>query len=268
MLLKKQSINDNNDWLEAFEHCTELYSNDDIKELEANTIELIRESAAAYRNICSGWIAGKDSLVLNHILKKSGIDYTPVLWQGVNPYPEMAKWINANKPENLLIETVDKFTLEFLEAHPDYLFCKNGTRQKWMSEKWKRYKQDIKKHGFDLFVTGRRLKDGNICGSRENGYITSRAYDTFSPLAEWSHEQVLAYIKYENVILPPFYFWQRGFLIGSVAMGEWTERPAMNLSEDEVWQELWDIDKSIILHAAPKLTSAKIFLERKLNNEN
>ena len=269
MLNKKQNIKDNAEWLNAFEHCTDKISVAEIRDLEHKTLKLINSVGNAYGNICSGWIAGKDSLALDRILSKAGIDYTPVMWQGVNQYPAMIEWIANNKPENLITETVDKFTLEFLEAHPDYLFCQNGTRTKWMSEKWKRYKADIKKHGFDLFIVARRLKDGNICGSRENGYIVKKDYNTFSPLAEWSHEQVLAYIKYENIPLPPFYFWKRGFLIGSVAMGEWTERPVLDLSVDDVWREIYEIDKSIVFNAADTLTSAKTFLERNnLSHEN
>lgn len=263
MLLRKQNIKSNDEWLLAFEKSTSEYSREDIAALEAGTIELIKYKTLPYKNICSGWIAGKDSLVLDRVLQKSGIKYTPVMWQGVNPYPAMQKWIAAHHPENLLTETVDKFTLEYLNAYPDYLFCQNGTRTKWMAEKWKRYKQDIKKHGFDLFIVGRRLKDGNICGNRENGYIVRKSFETFSPLAEWTHEHVLAYIKYENIELPPFYDWDRGFLIGSVAMGEWTERPAMDMTVSQVWEELYAIDKNIVINAALKLQSAKDFLKGK-----
>ena len=164
---------------------------------------------------------------------------------------------------------IDKFSLDYLEKHSEYLFCKNGTRQQWMSEKWRRYKTDIKKHGFDLFIVARRKKDGNVCGNKENNYIVKRDFDTFSPLAEWTHEQLLAYLQYEYIPLPPFYSYPRGFLIGSVAMGEWTERPIMDLTESQVWQELYDIDRQIVINAAQKLTSAKNFLAEMENiNEN
>ena len=268
MLLRKQNIRDNGDWLEAFNRSTDIYSLNDIKLLEAKTVDFIKSSTLPYKKICSGWIAGKDSLVLDRVLQKSGIKYTPIMWQGINQYPAMQKWIALNKPDNLIIETIDKFTLEFLNEHPDYLFCQNGTRQRWMAEKCKRYKSDLREHGFDLFVVGRRIKDGNICGRRDSGYIVSKDFNTFSPLAEWTHEHILAYIKYEHIQLPPLYVWKRGFLIGSVAMGEWTERPAMDLTVQQVWEELWQIDKSIVISAADKLQSAKEFLKGRYENEN
>ena len=76
----------------------------------------------------------------------------------------MRKWINENKPKNLIEEVIDKYSLEYLEKHPQYLFCKGKTRQNWMAEKWKRQNKDITKYNFDLFITGRRIKDGNQCG--------------------------------------------------------------------------------------------------------
>lgn len=266
MLNKKQQIEDNAEWLRAYEDCTKTISREQIASLEYRTIALIRKVANHYRKPCSGWIAGKDSLVLDHILRKSGILYTPIMWRGVNEYPSMTKWIAENKPHNLIEEVIDRYTLEFLEKHPEYLFCSNGTRQKWMSTKWTRQRKDISKHGFDLFITGRRLKDGNICGTKESGYVTKKAnatYASFSPLAEWTHEQLLAYIKYENIHLPPFYSYERGFLIGSVAMGEWTERPMLNKTEDEVWDELYSIDPTIVINASRVLTKARRYLEKR-----
>ena len=264
MLRKKQDIKNNHEWLEAFESCTKMYSFEHIQKLESKTIETIRRVAKNYNNICSGWIAGKDSIVLHHILIKSGIKFTPIMWRGINEYPCMKKWIDENKPNGIIFETIDKFNFNFLEKHPEYLFCKGDTRQKWMAEKWKRQNQDINKHGFDLFIVARRLKDGNRCGDKNNDYIQQKeGYASFSPLAEWSHEEMLAYIKYNYLKLPPFYSFKRGFLIGSIAMGEWTEYACLNHTEDEVWDEIWDIDKSIVLNAAKHLSSARKYLTMK-----
>lgn len=266
MLVKKQNITSNNQWLEAFEKSTEIYSFEDIQNLEKEAIERIQLVAKNYKNICSGWIAGKDSLVLDNILQKSGIKYTPIMWRGINEYPAVRDWIDEHKPKNLIEETIDKYTLEFIEKHPSYLFCKKESRQQWMATKWKRQKADIEKYKFDLFIAGRRLKDGNQCGSPKNNFIVdNKTYKTFSPLGDWNAEQLLAYIKYYNIDLSPFYKWDRGFLIGSIAMGEWTERAIMNMTENDVWEELYQIDKNIVIEASKVLTSAKNFLIKKGN---
>lgn len=262
MLVKKQNIKDNSQWLEVWEKCTDIYSEKEIRTLEGEAISRVERVAKSYKNICLGWVAGKDSIALEHLMKKTGVSYTPIMWRGINDYPAMSEWIQKNKPENLIEEVIDKYTLEFLEAHPDFLFCQNGTRQDWMSTKWTRQRADLKKHGFDLFVTGRRLKDGNRCGNATTDFIVHKSgYDTFSPLGDWNAEQLLAYLKYNEIELPPFYHWDRGFLIGSIAQGEWTERACLDKTVNEVWQELYEIDPTIVTEAAKVLTSARDFLK-------
>lgn len=266
MLNKKQNIKDNKEWLEAWNKCTDIYSWDDIASLQSKAILNIQEVCSRYKSICNGWIAGKDSIVVQDLINKSGIKSIPIMWRGINEYPEMKKWIDLNKPKGLIEEIIDKYSLDYLEKHQEYLFCKGKTRQQWMATKWQRQQKDITKYEFDLFIAGRRIKDGNQCGNKENNFIVNKnGYDVFSPIAEWNAEQLLAYIKYNSIELPPFYKWDRGFLIGSIAMGEWTERAIMDKSELEVWDELYNIDKSIVNKASQKLTSARKYLEMRNN---
>lgn len=262
MLKRKQNIKSNRDWLTAYEKCTNLYSESQIETDTEAVINQIRKIKSKYNKVCSGWCAGKDSVVLQDILKKSGIDYTPVFWRGINEYPDMTKWIENNKPHDLLTIPIKKFSLDFLNKNPELLFCPKESRNKWMAAKWQAQRKTFKEHNFDLFICGRRTKDGNNCGTKEDGYIKKqKGYDMYSPLAEWSHEEILAYIKYANISLPPFYSWERGFLIGSIAMGEWTERSIDGMTEKQVWDELWEIDKTIIINASEKLNKAKEYLK-------
>ena len=108
MLNKKQNIKDNSEWIEAFKTCTDIYSKADINTLAEQTTADIRQITKPYGNVCSGWIAGKDSIVLEDILRKSGIKYTPIMWRGINEYPAMKEWIDKNKPSNLIEEVIRK----------------------------------------------------------------------------------------------------------------------------------------------------------------
>ena len=258
MLKKKQSVSSNEDWLRAFEACTDMVTEERTDFLENQAVARI--SSVSGMSACNGWIAGKDSLVIQRLVELSGIECAPVMWRGVNEYPAMTAWIEANRPDGLIVSTVGKFTLEYLEEHPGFLFCQGGNpyRQKWMAAKWQRQRADTAP--YDVFITGRRLLDGNQCGSAENGFLRGK---TLSPIADWSHEELLAYIKRRQIELPPFYSWPRGFLLGSVAMGEWTERPVMDMTISQVWEELYQIDSSIVTTAADTLTSAREFLERR-----
>lgn len=255
-MLKKQAIRDNGVWLQAFEHCTETWSYAETEHMADAVIERIIDVSKGYSRIAYGWCAGKDSIVLADIIERADIDCKPMMWRGINEWPDMRRWIDANAPEGIQFNTVDKFTFDYLNRHPRVLFCQDGTRTEWMKEKWTRMKRDLK--GYDLFITGRRIQDGNLCGT--DGITHGTGYDTFNPLYRWPHELMLAYIKHHNIKLPPFYLYPRGFLCGSVAMGEWTEYPAMGMSEKQVFDEIWRIDPDIV-RGATGLDAAMRYLE-------
>ena len=262
MLRRKQDIRSNDDWLTAYDTCCDAVSREQSDRLAQDTADRIESVMRAHSKPASGWCAGKDSIVLEHLLCRFGFEHEPIMWRGVNEYPAMAKWIDGNAPDNLRCSIVGKFSLEFLEAHPDYLFCQGDTRNKWMAEKWRRQRADMESGGYDLLILGRRRKDGNQCGKAENAYVADRGgFDAFSPLADWTHEELLAYIRWNGIELPPFYSWPNGFLYGSVAMGEWTERPAMGRPESAVWDEIMRIDAEIVKGAANTLTAARRYLD-------
>lgn len=256
MLGQKLKIKSNDDWVRCYETATDVVSREEIQALTDRTIMTMQRVTKGKR-VCSGWNPGKDSIVLNDLLQRSGIDYDPICWRGVNEYPAMTEWFERNRPDGLRITMVDKFTLPWIEQNMGFLFCtEDGTYQKWMAEKWKYQRRDIRP--YDLFAVGRRIKDSNPCGSAKKDYVNGKSW---APMAEWTHEQLFAYIHYNDLTLPPFYSWPRGFYIGSVAMGEWTERPAKGLSVNQVWDEIYEIDPSIIDNAARQLTSAREYLE-------
>lgn len=266
MLIKKQQLqkaNNNEAWIDCFNNALEQVEISELQRLEEKTIQSIIDNTEG-KTVACGWCGGgKDSVVIYDLLKRSGISFQAVFWRGINEYPEVSEWIESNKPEGLEEIIIDKFSLEFLENHPKYLFVEDPrTANKWMQPKWKAQREYIK--DYDLFITGRRLKDGNNCGKKESGYIRDKA---FSPIAEWSHEHLFAYIRHHGLEISPFYKYPRGFMLGSLSFGEWTERRILgDMTVNDIWEEIYEIDKSIIYDAAEILTSAKRYLEEKHEN--
>lgn len=262
MLGRKQCVRSNEEWLAAYDGAIDSVSPERTAMLTEQAIARI--TAMNGLRCCNGWIAGKDSIVVQDLVSKSGIRCTPIIWRGVNEYPAMTEWIERNRPEGLVESVIERFTLDYIERNPGFLFCQGGNdyRQRWMAEKWRRQRLDLR--GFDVLITGRRILDGNQCGSAVDGFVRGKA---LSPIADWTHEDLLAYIRRNGIELPPFYSWPRGFLLGSVAMGEWTERPAMGLTAREVWDELHEIDASIVEGAAGALSSARDYLEGRLTDD-
>lgn len=59
MIVRKQSVKDNSEWLKAFEVCTDIYSFSDIENLEREAIELLRSKVKHYKNACNGGSLGR-----------------------------------------------------------------------------------------------------------------------------------------------------------------------------------------------------------------
>ena len=76
-------------------------------------------------------------------------------------------------------------------------------------------------------------------------------------MSDWTHEQVLAYIHYYNLAMPPIYDWKNGYLCGT---HPWPARQWTGSTEN-AWSEIYEIDSSIVNEAAEYFESAKAFLK-------
>lgn len=261
MIKIKRPTNSDYEWIKLYENSLNEVSEERTKFLEEQAIARI--TAVNGLKACYGWSGGKDSVVIADLIKKSEIKAKPVIWRGINDYPAVSEWIDKNKPKGLKEIFIDKYSLEYINKNPGFLFLQGGNkfRQAFMATKWK-YQRDFIAD-YDVFITGRRLVERNVCGNASNGFLRGK---TLSPIADWKDEECFAYIRRNNLSLSPFYSWPRGFQFGSVALGEWTERPLMGLTVDEVFNEIYEIDKSIVIDAASRLKQANEYLERR-NNE-
>ena len=113
-----------------------------------------------------------------------------------------------------------------------------------------------KAHNLDLLLVGRRRADGNYVGRGSNCYTDRHGVTRYSPLAEWGHEHVLAYIHYHKLPLPPIYGWKNGYLCGT---HPWPARQWTGSIENG-WREVYDIDPSVVTAATEKIESARAFL--------
>ena len=68
-----------------------------------------------------------------------------------------------------------------------------------------------KEHQLDMIMLGRRKADGNYVGKGSNIYTDSKGVTRYSPLSDWTHEEILAFIHYYKIPLPPFYEWSNGY---------------------------------------------------------
>lgn len=254
VLGRKQRIA-NSDWIEAFEKIEQLITKDEMDQLVEHTVKEIKERING-KKAAFAWSGGKDSLVLGEICRKAGI-YDCMMAVCDLEYPAFMQWVEGHKPENLEIINTGQ-NIEWLKKHPDMLFPKDsGSAARWFSIVQHRAQEKYyKNHQLEMILLGRRKADGNYCGRGENIYTNGKGITRYSPLADWKHEEILGYIHYYNIPMPPIYEWKNGYLCGT---HPWPARQWTG-SLENAWAEIYEIDQSIVHEAAQEIESARIYL--------
>lgn len=252
---RKQSIT-NESWLKAMDSIEQTVPKDELDGLCERTIQSIREVTAG-KKAAYAWSAGKDSIVLSKLCEKAGITDSMIGVCNLE-YPAFAEWIEKNKPDGCEVINTGQ-DISWLVKHPEMLFPQDSkAAARWFQiVQHKAQKMYFKAHSLDMILLGRRKADGNYVGSNSNIYTDGKGVTRFSPLADWKHEYILAYIHYNNLPLPPIYTWKNGYLCGTHPWParQWTQ------SEENGWREVYDIDPAIVISAAEEIAGAKQFLE-------
>lgn len=167
-------------------------------------------------------------------------------------------WIEENKPDGCTVVNTGQ-DLEWLAKHQDMLFPQDSKKAaRWFAiVQHTAQRKYFKDNNIQILILGRRRADGNFVGKKDNIYTDGKGVTRYSPLSDWKHEHVLAYIHYYKLPLPPIYSWKNGYLCGTHpwAARQWTG------STENGWREVYDIDNNIVIEASKKIESAKAFLE-------
>lgn len=253
ILGRKQNSSDAR-WIEAMNRIEELVSREELEKAVATAVEKIK-TVTQGKNVAYAWSGGKDSIVLSNICEKAGVKKAMFAYTDLE-YPAFLKWCLEHKPK-CCDDIHIPYDLDWLAEHENMLFPKGKELNKWYQivqrAAFTKYFFDNK---LDMIIVGHRKADGNIVGP--DGTIRKGSGEIrYSPLADWSHEMILAYIHYNDIELPPIYKWHNGFRCGT---HPWPSRMHIENVEDG-WREIYDIDPSIVEMAAEKIQSARHFLE-------
>lgn len=207
------------------------------------------------------WSGGKDSIGLEAVLEHAGLSGSLQGTLGMTrlEFPEFTEWCDANLPENVSKEVNGRIDLAWLKAKPTMLFPAQNA-SKWFPLVQKATQRRFaKQHRLEVMIGGWRGQDGNYLGSgdREYEYVTPQGFTKYSPIAQWTHEDLLHVIAHSGKQLPPIYDYPRGFPVGT---GPWPSRPRLD-SLKESWSEIYGIESSLVHEAAEAgLRSASRFL--------
>ena len=250
---RKQSSR-NEDWLYAIQHIEDLITEDEVREYAESTVAEIL-AVTAGKKTAYGWSGGKDSIVLASLCEKAGIKTGFFAYSDLD-YPEFVEWCIKNKPAGVNAVNTG-YDLNWLSHHQELLFAEGTTGQRWHQINQRGpFTRMFFENKLDLLIVGHRIIDGNVCG--ENGFVRKKSGEIrYAPMRSWPHEALLGYIHYQHLDLPPIYEWKDGFVQGTHA---WPEREFCK-TVMQGYQEVYDIDPSIVIAASEKLSSARHFLE-------
>jgi len=255
MALGRKQNTSNADFVRVWNNIERYVSHREAQELVEKAILDIRRVSKG-KKVGYAWSGGKDSLALQYICERAGINLCVI---GVSLPIELKsfiQWVERYKP--LQLEVYDAgIGLDYLVEHPQMLFPYDSS----IIAKWyalihhKAQDWFNKKHNLDLICLGRRVLDGNYIGKGTNIYNNKEGITRYSPIAYWTHEQVMAVIHYfMNRNIPPIYNNPDGWIKST---GVW---PMQCSGTEEGWNYYYQVDKSVVEFAATKIQSAKDFL--------
>jgi 3'-phosphoadenosine 5'-phosphosulfate sulfotransferase (PAPS reductase)/FAD synthetase len=253
-LVRKQSSK-NEAWVEAMKNIETLVPKAELDKVVKSTLAAIRKVIKG-KKVAYGWSGGKDSIVLGHLCEQLGVADCMIAVCDLE-YPMFIKWINENKPKGCTVVNTGQ-NMAWLIKRPDLLFPDNVKVNRWYAAvQHAAQTKYFKDNTLDYLILGRRRADGNYVGGSDGIYTNGKGVTRYSPLAAWKHEHILAYIHYNNLLVPPIYDWVNGYLCGT---HPWAARQYTG-SVENGWREVYSIDPTIVETAAAHIESARAFME-------
>ncbi|MBO4234080.1 hypothetical protein FO675_07160 [Riemerella anatipestifer] len=258
LVLGKKQNSKNEDFVKVWNNIEDYVSKAEITALIDETVLDIQNKTKGKKTAYS-WSGGKDSIALQIVCELAGIENCILAVSSPIEYPAFTGWVSKNKPKGLTVFDAN-IGLNYVAENPEMLFPNSTNAAKWFRKIQHRgQKQYFKENDLDIIILGRRLQDGNYVGRGTNIYTNQEGITRFSPLYQWKHEHILAAIHYfKNRNIPPIYDTPNGWVVGT---GVW---PARQFAKDEAtaWQELYLIDRNIVLEGTKYFKGAKDCINR------
>lgn len=248
---KRQATNQ--DFADACLHATEFIPRSHIDAVVEETYrrfdQVKREND--FSRFAIAYSGGKDSLAM-HALFPS----IPFFWVRCNlEYTAVSDFIAEQGAE--VVNTGQD--LKWLRDHPKHLFPvdSNGVTKWSAMVHWVGQEQYFKANRLDCMLMGRRKKDGNRMGRHdEDLYRNNDGVTRFAPIWLWTHEETFAYLAYNDVKLPPCYWWTDGF---RVSTNPWPKRRSPNHAIG--WARVYEVEPALVHTAAEVIPSAANWLK-------
>lgn len=255
MPIARKQRSSSSEWWDAWRRIEDLVPYARYRQLVERAVAKVRHEAAGLSRCAYGWSGGKDSQALRIVCEAAGVGECVLVITDLE-YPEFLRWATLDMPDGLEVVTTGQ-DLDWLCAHPDMLFPDSAHASRWFSIVQHRGQAIYERErAIEALFLGRRRADGNQVppGARYRKDGVLRVL----PIADWTHEEVLAACYYGEQSLAPCYHWPRGWQVGT---GAWPARQFAG-SHDQAWDEVGVIDADVLAIAAGRFPGAAAALER------
>ena len=246
------------EWIYVWDNYEKLVDKPALMKKAKKTVDKIVDVCKG-KKVAYAWSGGKDSVVLALLCEQAGIH------DGMGAYSDLffkstIKHLFLTKPNGVeLIHT--GHNMDWLFQNQKYLFMDNMFAWYKMTH-LKAQEEYYNRNKLDFLIKGKRTQDDNVVKS-DLIYTSKRGYSEFNPINDWTHEEVIAYMRYNGKTLSPFYFTKHGFHYGDC---DWA---SMNVTEEigdinGMWEYIESIDRSVVLEAAKGIDSAREYLRQKI----
>lgn len=252
--LKSRAFNTQEQWMNVWNNYDKYVSIEEMKALESKTLKEMLEVTNGKK--CGyAYSGGKDSVVLSILCNKIGI-YDGICAISSLFFDKSIEHIKSTLPQGLTLVDTGQDMQWLFENQEQYLFS-DDMFQWYKIGHLQAQKEFHQEHDLDLMLKGKRRQDGNNIGTdliRTN----SRTGNEYNPIRDWTHEEVIAYMRYHGKTLSEFYWTEYGFHFGDV---EW---PSMNLQKGmsvyDMWDYIYSFQPSAVIKASEGIKSAKKYL--------
>jgi len=244
--LPRKQASTHEHWLAALDAAYTNPDHDRARALVARAVARIERWAGNRSRLAYGWSGGKDSQGLRIVCEAAGVSDCVLVISELE-YPAFLAWATDHMPWGLTVEA-RPLDLAWLSRNPRMLFPPDAKiAARWFSLiQHAGQRTYCQRERVQMLLFGRRLADGNQCGTE--GWYRPRdgAAERGSPMFDWTHEDLLCVLGAHAAPLPPCYGWPRGFRVGT---GAWPARQWTGDRENG-WREVYEIDRRVVQAAA------------------
>lgn len=252
--LKQKESNSN--FIHAWQNIESIITKQEVDNLIGKTIWEMKQVISDKKFGCA-WSGGKDSVVVEFLCSQIGNHPSCIGMTDELEYKQFMQYVTNNMPQDLIVYN-SGHTLEWLSNNLDWLFPQDGNSAKRWFKAIQHSAQNkfFKGKDLEVLITGRRKKDMNYTG--KNGVYKNKGTGVlrYSPIYQWTHEEVMACMKYYKLPVAPFYSWDNGWVVGS---GCWAARQWTGSTHD-AWSQVYKIEPEVVMNASRLIPSAKDYV--------